>query len=528
MKSQWITRIEWTVAALLSIAVLILLSVRATHAGGLWRDECGTVQLALMPDISDILKNFQHQTLPPLFPLVIRFYARLFGTSNASLQALRLLVGAALLGVAWFNSRMLEHRAPLTLLALFGLNSTFLFWGGYALLEVALILAFGLSVKLLLQPPGRGIIAAGLAGILSVQLLINNLVLVLAMYLSAALACLILRFYRLAAVFIGIALCCAVSDIVYLKVYAAADWAIVLKVPSTFQSIWNDFHTALGRPYSILQGTWYALFFATIVGACWQLVITLRRQSRQPVLLLFGILLSVLAPLAYFISVSLAGRLTHPRHFLPLVALLAATLDLLIAELASINWVRLARLGVAFAALLFVPAAVWPEMIKRQTNIDIVAQTLEQDAGRHDLIVVNPSSLGISFNWYYHGAAPWITIPPIQEHRIHRYDLVKSKMLEPDPLRDVRSAIRQTLESGNRVWIVGGARPPEENLPLSLPPAPDLEFGWSARAYSNVWSLQLGDFLKTHVELGNVVISPASDVSDTENVPLLVAQGWRD
>ena len=101
-------------------------------------------------------------------------------------------------------------------------------------------------------------------------------------------------------------------------------------------------------------------------------------------------------------------------------------------------------------------------------------------------------------------------------------------MLEPDPLRDVRSAIRQTLESGNRVWIVGGARPPEENLPLSLPPAPDLEFGWSARAYSNVWSLQIGDFLKTHVELGNVVISPASDVSDTENVPLLVAQGWRD
>ena len=98
----------------------------------------------------------------------------------------------------------------------------------------------------------------------------------------------------------------------------------------------------------------------------------------------------------------------------------------------------------------------------------------------------------------------------------------------PDALSDIRSAISETLQSGNRVWLVGGARPVEEDWPVSLSPAPDPEFGWSARAYSNVWSLQLGDFLKTHVELGNVVISPASDVSDTENVPLLVAQGWRD
>src|SRR5947208_2423612 len=105
MKDRWITRTEWAVAALLSIAMLFLLFVRATHAGALWRDECGTVQLALMPSVSDVLKNFQHQTLPPLFPLIVRGYVRLFGDHDANWHSNRLWVGAALIAVAWFNSR---------------------------------------------------------------------------------------------------------------------------------------------------------------------------------------------------------------------------------------------------------------------------------------------------------------------------------------------------------------------------------------------------------------------------------------
>ena len=529
MKNQWIRQLEWTVATLLSMAVLFLLFVRATHAGALWRDECGTVQLALMPHISDILRNFQHQTLPPLFPLILRGEASLFSAADATWQSNRLWVGVVLIGIAWFNSRVMNHRAPLITVALLGLNSMFLFWGAYAFLAIVPILAFGLSARLLVEPTRRRVIAAALAGILSVQLSINNLVVVLAIYLAAIIVCLTRRLYRLAGVFAAIALCCALSDIAYLKTYsAAADWAIVLKVPTSFQLIWNDFRAALGRPYPVAPWIWCIAFLLAITAASWQLAKDRPKPARRSPIVLFGLVLSILAPLAYFLSVRLADRLTHPRHFLPIVALLAANLDLLMAELASINWLRLTRLGIAFTALVVLPFGAWPEMIQRQTNIDTVAQKLEHDAGPDDLIVINPSPLGISFNRYYHGSTPWMTIPPIQDHRIHRYDLVKSKMLEVDPLREVLSAIRQTLQSNHRVWIVGGARRPEENLPISLSPAPDPEFGWSARAYSNVWSLQLGDFLRTHVVKGDVVISPVNNVSEIENVPLLVASGWRD
>src|SRR5207244_5725523 len=216
------------------------------------------------------------------------------------------------------------------------------------------------------------------------------------------------------------------------------------------------------------------------------------------------------------------------RYFLPLVCLLAITTDLIVVNLCRYYWVRVARISLIIVAMFALPIVAWPEIIKRQSNIDIITAKLNQDSGPNDLVVVNPWNLGISFQRYYNSAAKWMTVPTINEHGFHRYDLIHAKMMTEQPIADVLDAVRQTLVRGNRVWIVGGARPPEEGLPLSLPPAPDSEFGWSARVYGNVWSMQLGDFLKTHVKQGDVVISPGSDVSDTEKVPLLVAQGWQD
>ena len=49
MNSKFIKYAEWTVAILLSLLVMFLLLVRVTHAGGLWRDECDSLELARMP-----------------------------------------------------------------------------------------------------------------------------------------------------------------------------------------------------------------------------------------------------------------------------------------------------------------------------------------------------------------------------------------------------------------------------------------------------------------------------------------------
>ena len=121
-----------------------------------------------------------------------------------------------------------------------------------------------------------------------------------------------------------------------------------------------------------------------------------------------------------------------------------------------------------------------------------------------------------------------MTAPPLPDLHLHRYDQFKKAMEKADPLADLRSAIEQTLRNGKNVWLVGGARPPEAGLPLSIQPAPDPQFGWSGQAYLSVWSLQLGDFLQKHVVDGAEVLSPMKNVSPDENVPLLVARGWRD
>ena len=101
-------------------------------------------------------------------------------------------------------------------------------------------------------------------------------------------------------------------------------------------------------------------------------------------------------------------------------------------------------------------------------------------------------------------------------------------MMESDPLREVLAAITLTLESNGTVWIVGGARPHEPGLPLSIQPAPDPVFGWSGAAYVNIWSMQLADFLQKHVVEGTTALSPAENVNPEENIALLVARGWQE
>src|SRR4051794_30165090 len=80
----------------------------------------------------------------------------------------------------------------------------------------------------------------------------------------------------------------------------------------------------------------------------------------------------------------------------------------------------------------FVPA--WKTMHVRQTNVDLAANRLNQMAEAGDTILVNPWYIGVSFNRYYHGAASWNTVPPISDHLVHRYDLLKEQMEASDPI----------------------------------------------------------------------------------------------
>ncbi len=211
---------------------------------------------------------------------------------------------------------------------------------------------------------------------------------------------------------------------------------------------------------------------------------------------------------------------TQPWYYLPIMAFVAVCLD---AIASRCDW-RL-RVGlIIFAAITAVAgyAMARPGIIRRQTNVDIVARKLEKEASPKDLILVHPWYCGISFQRNYHGATEWTTLPPLKDHLTHRYDLLKEMMQMDDPIHPVLEKIATTLESGNRVWVVGkmggdGQPPPD------IHPAPDNPWGWNDEPYSSAWGAKTAYFLTMHsTQKTEVAIPPTGSVSPYEDLPVVM------
>jgi hypothetical protein len=522
---------EWIVAILLSATVLFVFFIRATHAGGLWRDECDSVELARLPTFTDVLHNLKFTSFPILFPTTIRVFTNLFGTSDATLRAFGFLIGVALLIVAWFNARVNRRELPLILPALFGLNLTFLTDGtwirGYGLGSVLLILAFGLTALFLARPSFARLLAAFVSYIACMQSLYFTAALVPAILLAAFAVCLFRRQFKWAFALCVVAAICAISYVPQFQTYREIEaWTILLRYPTTPQLIWHEFLLACGEPIPIIAIVWLTIAAMSILGALALLV--RRREHADLGSLPFALLTIAIATITYFAFLAVTHTAPQTRYHIAFLCLLAAVLELIVAGLCRFQFVRIARLILAVSLAIIFPCILWPRITERETTVDLLAKNLQRYAGADDLIVVNPWFLGPSFSWYYHGETRWMTLPELSEKRIHRYDLIKAKMLETDPIGDVKLAIIKTLQSGNRVWLLGGAQPTEQNGPLTLSPAPDPVFGWSSQAYTYAWSMQIGEFVQKHVVDGEVVLPPEKGVSINENIPLVIGRGWRD
>ena len=534
IRPNLLRRIELIAALLLSVTVLFLLFVRGTHAGGLWRDECGTVQLAQMPTTSDIIEYFDHQTFPPLVPLIVRLYVRLCGGSDAALRCFGFAAGAAFVCAAWFNARAVGQGVPLLSLALFGLSPTFLTWGttvgGYGFGAVLIILAFAISAKLLLARTPSVILGAFIATLGSHQFVIGNLTLAVTIALSALLVAVTNREFKTTVIVATIIVCCILVGTLYLRIFSSGEWRVLLQQSGRLPDLWREFTGAYGA--SLLH-TWVvrSCFIAAVIAGGWMLGKGgfRRVDSSESSVLPYALLVALLSPVAYLAALSLLGYRTHPWHYLLLLALLAVAIDTILALISRVYWLRVARLGCAILIAIAAAAPAWIAVHERQTNIDIVSKKVTELAKPTDLIVVAPWQYGISFNRYYHGGTPWITLPTMDDHQIHRYDLMLVKMMSPHPIDDVLERISQTLALGNRVWLVGGIRILEEgHPPLSLPPAPNDQFGWDDAAYSESWFEQLGAFVRTHSERGQTVpLGSIGPINNFEDVPLVVVNGWQ-
>jgi hypothetical protein len=365
-----------------------------------------------------------------------------------------------------------------------------------------------------------------------VQVLLYNSVLLAAMTVAVLAVCVIRRKFRPALAVVGIASVCAVSMLAYLKPFwTESQSMVVFQGPVTLGWFWGQLGDAFGSPRHLLTTVWLGLFTAVIVGAAIRLCfVWSKKSSPEWDLLLYGLIAAITSVIGYFAFLKVISYGTRAWYYLALLSILAGAIDLLAALLSRVTWIRAVRLTFVIASLIGMPIVDWPAVTKRQTNIDLTARKLEEVAKPRDLIVLNPWFYGITFNWYYHGATAWVTSPMMSDHRVHRFDLLKAKMMALNPIDDLREVIGRTLQSGNRVWFVGGVQfLPLEESPLLLPPAPSSEFGWSLDAYADSWSQQLGLFLREHSLIGQFLpIGTGQPVNDLENVPLLVIEGWRE
>jgi hypothetical protein len=305
----------------------------------------------------------------------------------------------------------------------------------------------------------------------------------------------------------------------------------VFQAPVTLGWFWTQLESAFGDPLHLMTAVWLGLFAAGMIGAVIRLCLIWRRKpAPEWDLLLFGIATAIASLVGYLAFLKIVSYSTREWYYLALLSIIAATSDLLIGVLSHSVWVRIARLTCAAAFFIGMPIVNWPILRQRQSNVDLAAQKLEEFGQSHELIVVNPWYYGVSFNWYYHGATPWVTCPMMSDHTVHRFDLLKAKMMAWNPIDDLRDLIGQTLKSGNRVWFVGGVQfLPAGQEPVPLPPAPNSEFGWNLDAYAFLWSQELGMFLRRHAVNGQFIpLGTDQPVNYLENLPLLVVEGWHE
>jgi len=232
----------------------------------------------------------------------------------------------------------------------------------------------------------------------------------------------------------------------------------------------------------------------------------------------------------YFLFLKALSYFTQPWYYLTLMALIAAcaegTLSLL-ARGAPGRIVTLLAAGVLIAA---VAPSVWAVTLTRRTNLDLLASKVAESGASSDMIVVSPWYYGVTFQRYYHGKAPWVSIPVISEHRFHRYDLLKREMTRTDPMEPIRKSLQQTLRDGGRIWWIGTLEmPPEGSGPPTAPPAPGASWGWDDLPYYEVWTQQLGALFRAHTLRGGPVPVPVEEsVNIYEDIPLYRLEGWRD
>jgi hypothetical protein len=530
----------------------ILLVLTAIYAGPLWRDETNTINVAQMPSLTELWNNMHCESFPPLWPLLLRGCGFLgLAGSDAGIRVLGLYVGLFFLTSLWLCSRWMGGRAPILSIGLLGSLPAFVFIVGanraYGLASCLLVLSFGMIWRMLELPSRSRVLLAGLACFLFAHCVYYDVVFLCAMLAGAAVVAIRRRQWKMLGALAGIGAVSGASLAMYLPITPIihrGSGYLMNQVPYfNFSILWYKLSSALTARSSAhpprFDGPeiwlWVVLL---LIGSVVALMMqrTRRCQAQNPEaaaastarvradLALFCVVSMLFGIVGYMAFLSKLQYLTQTWYYVEMLCLCVVSLD----GILGVNWPALRpwgllRIGLLVGMMTWSAGAAWEEAHTRRSNVDLIAAVLGQKASGEDLIVVQDAWDGITFDRYYHGRAHWVTLPPIDSHKVHRNDLIVEKLNQPDPMAPVLREITRTLRSGNSVWIVGDmALMPRKQLP---PPAPQTH-EWLP--YLNYWNAQVMVLLQDQVLQEGVLEIPVNGpVNFLENLSVLRFSGYK-
>ena len=521
--------IEWAIGALITAAGVYLHWVNLRSAGALWRDEAGVVRIATLPTIREMWSNLGHESCPILFPALLRAWSFTVGGRDAALRVFGFIVGLLMLGAVWSNGWFFDRSAPLIALGLLAVNASVVRWGdslrAYGLASVLMLVTFAVVWRFARSPNRKRWLAAGLVAMISVQCLFQNSFLVLAVCVAASAVRVRCRDFKNGFAALAIGIPAAISLLPYRAIiHEAQGWSVLSQIGFLPALIWTNLSKAISPTIPWLRWLWIAVAFVAIARCVKAIRVGRNGTKNDASIPLFAGTALIVGLIAFFIFLLMAKMPTQVWYFLPLTTFAGVCIDAALA-----NWPprwQLWRCAFPVFALLCLPGA--RELISyRQTNIDLIAGVLQERADPRDLIIVHPWTFGVSFDRQYSGRTPWTTVPPLADHRIHRYDLFKARMILENPVQPVCDQIAATLRAGNHVWLVGDI-PVSQTPPPQIQPAPNNPWGWLDDPYSDVWGAQVGYFIATHATQGEVIPIPSANaISPLENVQVIVVAGWQ-
>jgi len=487
------------------------------HSGALWRDEVNSVNAARALLADGLFNSLTNDSFPVMWPVLLRLWLEVVRFEHDfAIRFLGLAVGLGLLASLFATSRWTRSGVPIASTILVGMNSVIFLHGdavrGYGVGLLALVLLYGRVVRTVETPTRRNggwLVVSALA---ATQLAFANAPAFGSIGGAAILVCLARRKWRALGMLSAASAIAALSLLPYVPIFEAhGRWFDLVRRPQTFGQILSVARAGFAPSGIPSLVAWSVLSALAASGLC----IAARKRGWRGLTDAQAIAMAA-APLTmvvFAVYFKTWSSPLNPWYFVSPIAVLAMTIETGLASLDDLGSVtRLLRAAVLFVAAVFASVTLWPVVGNRMTNVDLIARTLEARASERDLVLVMTWQAEVTFDRYYRGRSPWVTVPdfgpadaaaagwpPGNLHRFQPYLLYKARVAQSDPIRALLGRVRSTLESGGRIWIIGPIRflNPGET-PMQLPPAPSPQWGWYAAAYEWVWSQQVAYEIQTH------------------------------